>query len=123
MQDAEESSEDEKPPMDSGELNQMARRILEATSPASEADEEPQAGPSRQQGPSLLRYSLYNTQPINIHGQVPIMSSQVLVRCPPFPPYPPFFPRSPRSPPGDVYVHPQPANTSSSLPISSSIVT
>ena len=61
MQDTEESSEDEKPPMDPEELNQMAGRILEATSPASEADKEPQAGPSRQQGPSLLRYSLYNT--------------------------------------------------------------
>ena len=89
-----ESLEDEKPP--------------EATSPTSEDDEEPQAGPSRQQGPCILRYSQYNTQPTYIHGQVPIMSSQILVRCPPFPPYPPFFPHSPHSPPGEVYAHPRP---------------
>ena len=108
MQDTEESSEDEKPPMDQGELNRMARSILEATSPASEADEERQAGPSRQPGPSLLRYSLYNTQPTNIHGQVPIMSPLVLVRSPPFAPCPPYLPCSPRSPPGDVYLHPRP---------------
>ena len=89
-----ESSEDEKPP--------------EATSPPSEDEEEPQAGPSGQQVPCILRYSQYNIQPTYIHGQIPIMSSQVLVRCPPFPPYPPFLPHSPHSPPGEVYAHPRP---------------
>ena len=47
MQETEESTEDEKPPMDPEELTRIARRILEATPPVSEADE-PMAGPSRQ---------------------------------------------------------------------------
>ena len=55
-----------------------------------------------------MRYSINNTQPTYIHGHVPIMSYQVLIRCAPFPPCPPSFPCPPCSPPGDVYIHPRP---------------
>ena len=71
-------------------------------------DEEPQAGPSGQQRPGILRYPQYNIQPTYIHGHTPIMSPQVLVRCPPLPPCPPFRPHSPPSPPRDDYLHPRP---------------
>ena len=63
-----------------GDRMQDTEESSKATSPASEVDEEPQAGPSRQPGPGLLRYSC----------QVPIMSPLVLVRCPLFAPCPPY---------------------------------
>ena len=93
MQEAEDSSEDEKPPMDPEELARIARRILETTPPVSEADE-PVAGPSRPREPSPIRYSSQGISTY-IHGHASFMAPQVLVRCPPFFPCPPFRPSSP----------------------------
>ena len=89
-------------------LSHASSEEVEEPPEVTSEDEEPQAGPSRQREPSPLRYSQSSQQLTYIHGQVPIMSSRVLVRCPPFLPCPPYFPHTPRSPPGDVYLHPRP---------------
>ena len=104
MQEDEDSTEDEKPPMDPEDLARIVRRILETTLSVSEVDK-PVTGPSRPQEQSPVRYSVSQNRSTYIHGFAPIMSPQVLVRCPPFPPCPPPCPSPPVQHQGAVYLH------------------
>ena len=85
----------------------LGDKLPETEEDEKKVDQESLAGSSRQPGPSILRYSQFNTQSTDIHGP------KVLVHGPPFPPYTPFFSHSSHNPPGNVcprlpYVHPRP---------------